>query len=119
MPVPGAAPELCGRLTAALPAVLGDGLAQRPVTGDPTRTAAWGDPPVTYVCGSAPADPTAEQVQLGPPEGGIVTFAIDDVGPATAFTTVGLPVPVTVTVPDAYDSTLLVPVTSALLALDR
>ena len=45
-----------------------------------------------------------------------MTFGVDDVGAANAFTTVGLPVPVTVTVPDAYDSTLLVPLTSVLLA---
>ncbi len=70
---------------------------------------------MTYACGSAPPDPNAEQVQLGPPSGGLVTFAVDDVGAATAFTTVGLPVPVTVTVPDAYDSQLLVPISRALL----
>ncbi len=110
---------MCGRLTAALPDTVGDGLGRRPVVGDPARSAAWGDPAVTLACGTAPADPSAEQVQLGPPEGGLVTFALDDIGPAMAYTTVGLPVPVTVTVPDAYDSTLLVPVTSALLQTDR
>jgi hypothetical protein len=48
-----------------------------------------------------------------------VTFGVLDLGPATAFTTIGLPVPVTVTIPDAYDSTLLVPVTGPLLTTDR
>ena len=108
----------CGPLVAALPATLA-ALSRRPVTGEVGRTAAWGDPAVTLVCGSPEANPAAEQVQLGPKEGGIVTFAIHDVGPATAFTTVGLPVPITVTVPDAYDSTLLVPITVVLLAMDR
>jgi len=108
----------CGPLVAALPATLG-ALSRRPVTGEVGRTAAWGDPAVTLACGSPEANPAAEQLQLGPKEGGIVTFAIHDVGPATAFTTVGLPVPITVTVPDAYDSTLLVPITVVLLAMDR
>lgn len=110
--------EVCARITAALPATLGR-LARRPVAGEPTRAAAWGDPAVTFACGTPPADPSAEQVQLGPPEGGLVTFGLDDVGPANAFTTVDLPVPVTVTIPDEYDSTLLVPVTSVLLTTDR
>lgn len=86
--------------------------------GDPTRTAAWGDPPVTLVCGAAPADPLAQQLQLGPPGGGSVSFAIGHDGAATTFTTVGLRVPVRVTVPDAYDSTVLVPVAGALLRAD-
>lgn len=116
--VTGVAAPQCGLLVAALPATLG-ALSRRSVTGEVGRTAAWGDPAVTLVCGSAEANPAADQVQLGPKEGGIVTFAVHDVGPATAFTTVGLPVPVTVTVPDAYDSTLLVPITGVLLAVDR
>jgi len=114
--------ERCTALIAALPPTLGQDrkLPRRVTTGGAAgRAAAWGDPTVTLVCGTPPADPTAEQVQLGPPDGGIVTFGIQDLGPATAFTTVGLAVPVTVTVPDAYDSTLLVPVTGPLLAADR
>ena len=114
-PAPPEAADLCARVVAALPQTVGEGLARRPVTGEATRAAAWGDPAVTLGCGTAPADPTAEQVQLGPPEGGLVTFAVDDVGAATAFTTVGVPVPVTVTVPDAYDSQLLVPLSGVLL----
>lgn len=109
---------VCDRVAAALPVTLGDRLARRPVTGSAQLTAAWGDPAVTLVCAGAVADPAAEQVQLGPPEGGLATFAIHDVGAATAFTTVGLSVPVTITVPDAYDSTLLVPVAGVLLRLD-
>jgi hypothetical protein len=104
---------------AGLPDALADGLDRRAVTGDAALVAAWGDPAVTLVCGGAAADPAFEQVQLGPPEGGIVTFALDDLGSATAFTSVDLRVPVTVTVPDAYDSTVLVPVTSVLLREDR
>ncbi len=111
----------CAALVAALPATLGQDrkLQRRATTGGAGLTAAWGDPAVTLACGTAPADPAAEQVQLGPSAGGIVTFGIRDLGPATAFTTIGLAAPVTVTIPDAYDSTLLVPVTGPLLATDR
>ncbi len=109
---------MCRRLVAALPETVGDGLRRRPVEGDPGLAAAWGQPPVVVACGGAAPPPTAQLVQLGPPEGGIVTFASDDVGAATAFTTVGLPATVTVTVPDAYDATLLVPLTSVLLRVD-
>ncbi len=114
--------ERCADLVGALPSLLRSSradLARRPVAGDPTRTAAWGDPPVLLVCGAVPpaGDPTAEQLQVGPPGGGLVTFVLADLGTSTAFTTVGLPVTVTVTVPDTADSTVLVPITPALLAV--
>ncbi len=117
--LPSAPPDggFCAELVAGLPETLRGGLVGRPVLADATRAVAWGDPVVTLVCGAAPPDPTAEQITLGPPEGGLVTFAVDDVGAATAFTTVGTAVPVTVTVPDAYDATLLVPIAGALLDL--
>ena len=136
MPLPSAAPNaICPRLTAALPGSLGEGLAARKVTGDPTRSAAWGNPPVTVACGTAAInDPTSTLIQVGPAQvgevqggevqsgvlpGAVVTFVVVDVDGGTAFTTSGLPVPVTITVPDAYDSTVLVPITGPLLQLDR
>lgn len=94
------------------------GLPRRPVVGDPTRTAAWGDPPVSLVCGAAVADGLAQQLQVGPPGGDTVSFAIGHDRNATTFTTVGLRVPVRVTVPAAYDSTVLVPLAGALLRAD-
>ena len=107
----GRPPAGCGELLAALPATVGPGLARRPVT-DPTRTAAWGDPAVTLVCGASRPDPAADRVELGPPQGPTAAFAVDDVGAATTFTTTtttGRRVRVAVTVPDSYDATLLVP----------
>jgi hypothetical protein len=61
----------CAALVAALPGTLGQGreLPRRATSGSTGRTAAWGDPAVTLVCGTPPADPTAEQVQLGPSSG--------------------------------------------------
>jgi hypothetical protein len=115
------ASAICTRLLAALPTSLQSGVVSRPVAGDAQRTAAWGDPAVSLACGTpAPVDdPRATLVQVGPGSGGVVTFVVEDVEGGTAFTTSGLPVPVTVTVPDAYDSTLLVPLTGPLLEIDR
>lgn len=78
------------------------------MTGDPNRAAAWGDPAVVLECGVDRADLRAEVLTLGPPGGRTLTFAPDDVGAATAFTTGELSVNVRVTVPDGYDATLLV-----------
>lgn len=121
--MPPAGPQaaaVCGRLLPALPRQLRDGVAARAVTGGAGQAAAWGDPAVTLACGAAAVtDPQATLIQVGPSSGGVVTFAVTDVEGGTAFTTSGLPVPVTVTVPDAYDSTLLVPLTGPLLQLDR
>jgi len=114
VPVPSGRVVGCTELLAALPDVLSDGLARRPVTGDATRTAAWGDPAVTLACGAPEADPTAERLRLGPTSDTLLSFAIDDVGAATAYTTVGLDVPVVVTVPDAHDATVLVPLVEPL-----
>ncbi|MDP9496872.1 MAG: DUF3515 domain-containing protein, partial [Actinomycetota bacterium] len=97
----------CARLTAALPDVLGLDLARRPVTGDPARAAAWGDPPLVLRCGVAPAGRPGidgEPVTLGPPDGRLLQFLVDDVGAASRFTTRDRRVPVEITVPDAYDA---------------
>ncbi len=112
-PTLSAAPVVaaCTKLAAALPASL-DGpagpLMRRPVTGDPSRAAAWGDPAVVLECGVDRADLQAEVLTLGPPGGSTLTFAPDDIGAATAFTTGDLSINVRITVPDGYDATLLV-----------
>ena len=117
VPVPTSrAPAGCARLGPLLPASLGEGVERRPVTGDDTRTAAWGDPAVTLVCGTPAPPKGSEVVQLGPSDQPVMTFAVVDVGAATAFTAEGLGVPVTVTVPDADDATLLVPLVAPLRA---
>jgi hypothetical protein len=52
-PTSTAAPVVsaCAALIASLPDELDTGVRRRPVTGDDTRTAAWGDPPITLRCG--------------------------------------------------------------------
>ena len=62
VPVPANSAALvrsaCAVLLRDLPAALAHGAKRRPVTGDPTRTAAWGDPPVTLACGVPLPDQT-------------------------------------------------------------
>lgn len=73
----------------------------------------------TWYAEQATADPVAQQLQLGPSAGGLVSFAIGHDGSATTFTTAGLRVPVLVRVPDTTDSTVLVPLAAVLLNTDR
>jgi Protein of unknown function (DUF3515) len=122
VPVPTATPALvlssCKALLDTLPEELGDDLRRRPVTGDPTRTAAWGEPAVTLECG-VPLPTRAEPpVEVGPNDDGpLVAFTTRDVGAATRFTTSDRTVPVAITVPDVYDSQVLVTLTGPLRAL--
>ncbi len=108
----------CAALLRAVPQELGDGLRRREVTGDPLRTAAWGDPAVTLECG-VPRPARAEPpVEIGPNDDGpLVAFTTRDVGAATRFTTSDRAVTVAVTVPDVYDSQVLVTLAGALRAL--
>lgn len=115
---PGPADPACAPVLAALPTVLGPGLVRRPVVDGGSRAAAWGDPPVTLLCGTATADPNAQQVQVGPPAGPLLSFAIGHDGAATTFTAVGLRIPVLVRVPEDADSTVLVPLVTALTTGD-
>ena len=112
------AAQSCTALLASLPAEIGEGLRRRQVTGDPTRTAAWGEPPVTLECGVAPPARDEPPVELGPDdEGALVGFTVRDVGAANRFTTSRTSVRVAVTVPDTYDSQVLQSLTPALRAL--
>ncbi len=122
VPVPSPTATLvvstCSALLRALPEEIGEGLTRREVTGDPGRTAAWGEPAVTLECGvELPARPEPP-VEVGPNDDGpLVAFTTRDVGAATRFTTSGGAVTVAVTVPDVYDSQVLVDLTGALRAL--
>lgn len=89
----------CARLTAALPARL-ERLARRPTRPPSTRTRAWGSPPVVLRCG------------VGVPPGfnaGSQVVEVDGVtwyqhlgAKAVGWTTVGVPVRVSLTVPASY-----------------
>lgn len=105
----------CSQLTAALPTEIDPGITRRPVTGDPARTAAWGDPPVTLECGvPAPERPDPPVVVNG------VRWSIRDTGPGFRWTTSGRTVYVAVTIAKSYPNgaelvlPLSDPVTSAL-----
>jgi hypothetical protein len=107
VPVPSASAALvvssCRALIAALPDRLDTGVRRRPVSGDGTRTAAWGDPPVTLRCGVPLGDQTQTPVQIdGFP---LVT---DQRGDSVTYTTVDRAVNVAVDVPKAYESGYLV-----------
>ena len=89
MPSASAAPvrAACASLLRAVPDRLGShGPRRRPVTGDPTRTAAWGDPAVTLRCGVPLPDQTVTPLVIdGFPlvteeRGGQVTYTTSDRG---------------------------------------
>ncbi len=110
--------RVCSALLRAVPEELGDGLERRAVTGDPLRTAAWGEPAVTLECGVPRPTRDEPPVELGPNDDGpLVAFTTRDVGAATRFTTSASAVTVAVTVPDQYDSQVLVQLTGPLRAL--
>lgn len=108
----------CDPLLAALPATLRAGpgeLERRPLEG--AAGAAWGDPPVVLVCPAVVPERLSEPLQLGRTPQTLVVFTVRDDGDGQEYTTLDRSVPVSVRVPDAYDATLLVPLTEALRAL--
>lgn len=109
----------CSELSRTLPETIGAGLTRRPVTGDPIRTYAWGDPAVTLECGGEPAGtsgPDGEQFGLGTLEGQCMSFLRRDTGDGNVFATYQRLTTVRVVVPDAYDSQV---VQDLVAALDR
>jgi hypothetical protein len=104
----------CRALLAAVPGVLDKGVRRRPVTGDPARTAAWGDPPITLECGVPLPDQTITPLRIdGFPlvtveKGGIVTY-----------TTSERAVNARITIPRSYDDQtyLVLPLLPALKRL--
>ena len=106
-PVPAgkaAAARACAALVARLPAEVDPGVVRRPVTGDATRTAAWGDPPVLLRCGVPLPERLAEPVSLGTPEGQLVQWSVADIGDGYSYTTVDRTVPLEISVPGRYAS---------------
>ena len=116
---PSAAPAAraaCTRLLGDLPDELDPGVRRRPVT-DATRAAAWGDPAIVLVCGVAQPETSSDPVLIGPPEGTeFVSFTVRDTGSAQLWTARERTVAVSVSVPDAYDGQVLVPLTGPVLA---
>jgi hypothetical protein len=90
---------MCAALMAALPDEIDPGVSRRAVTGDATRTAAWGDPAVTLECGVPVPDRPDQPAQVN----GVV-WSVRDIGAGFRWTTSGLAVPVAVDIPDAYEN---------------
>ncbi|HET8683088.1 MAG TPA: DUF3515 family protein [Micromonosporaceae bacterium] len=92
---------VCRALLSRLPDTLGTG-PRRPVTAGLEQNAAYGgDPPVVLACGFGPVAPLAPQdvvYQLSR-----VCWQVVELPAETVWTTVDREVPVTVTVPRAYD----------------
>jgi hypothetical protein len=101
VPVPTAsAAEIvasCRSLLAAVPNQLDAGVRRRPVTGDATRTAAWGDPAITLRCGVARAT-----TGVGPITIDTVSFLTSTGGSITTWTTTDRAVNVSIDVPKHY-----------------
>ena len=104
----------CARLIAALPEELDDGVRRRHVSGDATRTAAWGDPPITLRCGVAAPDSSLQPIEID----GLKLVTVKSAG-AVTWTTVDRRVTVTIVVPTAYEEQIYVvqPLVPALKAL--
>lgn len=101
MPAPtlaGAAAGVCRTLLVNLPGQLRD-LPRRRVGAGPEQNAAYGDPPVTVACGSAPA--VVRPTDLLFVANGICWHTLQVDG-AAVLTTVDRTVPVRVTVPAPY-----------------
>ncbi len=99
-----------------MPESLDPGVDRRPVTGDPTRTAAWGEPAVTLECGVDRPLRAEPPTEIGPPDrDAFVGFTTRDYGPGTRWTTSDRAVTVAVNVPDAYDGQVLTALLDPLL----
>ena len=113
---PAVSPEAasaCATLVAALPDEIDPGVRRRPVEGDASRTAAWGDPAVVLQCGVQEPDRPEEPASVNG-----VLWSVRDIGPGFRWTTEELAVPVAVEIPDAYESgaELVNPLAEPLLA---
>ena len=98
-PLTEQAATICRAVLSQVPASLRD-RHRRPVTAGAEQNAAYGDPPITLACGSAPASypPDADVFNLS----GVCWYPAHAAS-ATVWTTVDRTVPVAVTVPNSYD----------------
>jgi hypothetical protein len=100
------APEVvsaCASLLASVPDELDTGVRRRPVSGDASRTAAWGDPAITLRCGVALPDQTLEPIQID----NLKLVTTKSAGVIT-WTTFDRAVNVAIAVPTSYDEQVYV-----------
>lgn len=103
MPAPALAEDAqtaCRALTSQLPLTLRD-LPQRPVSAGPEQNAAYGDPAITVACGGD--QPTFLATDLVYPLNDVCWHATETAD-GTTWTTVDRQIPVSVTIPQSYDS---------------
>ena len=118
VPVPSASASLvlsaCRSLLASVPDELDKGVRRRPVSGDATRTAAWGEPAVTLRCGVPLPDQTVTPLTI---DG--LPLVTDERGAQVSYTTQDRAVNATVTVPKSYkdQAYLVLPLVAALKKL--
>ena len=99
-PVPSLAPrvaDVCREVVTALPDEIAPDVDRRVTSPPSVSTAAWGDPAVTFRCGTARGSVRDDLYEL---DG--VLWAMHDSGASRTWTTVEARVPVQVVVPDAY-----------------
>jgi hypothetical protein len=87
----------CRALLSSVPDELDKGVRRRAVTGDPTRTAAWGEPPITLRCGVARATSG-----IGPVTIDGLSFLTQASNGVTTWTTTDRAVNVSIDVPKTY-----------------
>ncbi len=111
-PATAAQGQACTALLARLPDTV-DGHARRP-TDQPGRVAAWGDPAITLLCASPPAD-----LQQSPLILDGLAFTTERRGDRVLWTTRDRAVAVRLDIPLAYDSQadIVLPLVPALAAL--
>jgi hypothetical protein len=93
------AAPICRALVARLPEAVRD-LARRPVSTGTEQNAAYGDPPLTVACGTAPVSYPADASLWSLSK---VCWYADQRPDGTVWTTVDREIPVTVTVPSRYE----------------
>lgn len=95
-PAPSAADPACTALAAELPATVAS-QRRRETSSRSPGVAAWGDPPVVWLCGTPEPDPSPDCITVSGVDW--VFRRLDD---GTAFTTYGRDPAVQVLVPSAY-----------------
>ena len=90
--------SVCRQVVGRLPTSLADGVERRRTSPDERTTAAWGEPAITFRCGTGPGRLLDDLYVF---DG--VQWAMHDTGATRTWTTRGRAVEVQVVIPDHYD----------------
>jgi hypothetical protein len=97
-PLPAHVAGVCRDVVSRLPQSVADGVQARRTAPDAGTTAAWGDPAISFRCGTGAGALLDDQYVF---DG--VTWAMHDTGATRTWTTRGRAVNVQVVIPDHYD----------------